>query len=62
MALQAGYPALEWGFDWEPVERRNRYFAPLRRGFLMDFSPLEAIVREALEAAVRLGAGLPGES
>lgn len=52
MALQAGYPPLEWGFDWAPDERRARYFAALRRGFAMEFSPLEALVREALEAAV----------
>ncbi len=54
MALQAGFPPLEWGFDWDPEERRGRYFAALRRGFAMDFSSLENLVREALTAAVRL--------
>jgi cell filamentation protein len=54
MALQAGFPPLEWGFDWEPEARRERYFTALRRGFAMEFSPLEALVREALESALRL--------
>ena len=53
MALQAGYPPLEWGFDWDPVRRREWYFAALRRGFAMDFSPLEALVEKAVETAVR---------
>lgn len=54
MALQAGYPPLEWGFDWDLVRRRELYFAALRRGFAMDFNPLEALVKQALETAVRL--------
>ena len=54
MALQAGYPPLEWGFDWHPVKRRELYFRALRRGLAMDFSPLEALVRKALETSVRL--------
>lgn len=53
MALQAGYPPLEWGFDWEPAARRDRYFAALRRAFAMDFRPLEALVKQSLETAVR---------
>ena len=57
MALQAGYPPLEWGFDWAPGERSERYFAAFRRGFAMEFSPLETLVREALENAVRSAAG-----
>jgi len=54
MALQAGFPPLEWGFDWDSVMRRERYFAALRRGFAMDFSPLEVLVKDALVTAVRL--------
>jgi cell filamentation protein len=54
MALQAGYPPLEWGFDWDPIRRQEEYFAALRRGFAMEFSPLEALVKNALETAVRL--------
>ncbi len=53
MALQAGYPPLEWRFDWAPEERRDRYFAALRRGFAMNFTPLETLVHEAIETAVR---------
>ena len=62
MALQAGFPPLEWGFDWNPVERRVRYFAALRRGFAMEFSPLESLVREALENAARSAEGPTDES
>jgi cell filamentation protein len=54
MVLQAGYPPLEWGFDRETELRRGRYFSALRRGFAMDFTPLEALVEEALFAAIRL--------
>jgi cell filamentation protein len=61
MALQADYPPLEWGFDWEPDARRNRYFAALRRAFALDFSPLESVVREALTTAVRLAEDPPAE-
>src|SRR5471030_1674453 len=57
MALQAGQPPLEWGFDWAPAERRERYFAALRRSFVLDFSPLEALVSEALTTAIRLTEG-----
>jgi cell filamentation protein len=54
MALQAGFPALDWGFERDTEARREKYFAALRRGFAMDFSALEGLVEEALENAVRL--------
>jgi hypothetical protein len=54
MALQAGHPPLEWGFDWSPTQKREQYFAALRRSFVLDFKPLEALVAEALTTARRL--------
>lgn len=53
MSLQAGYPPLEWAFDQNSEVRRGRYFAALRRGFVLDFSPLEELVREAIETATK---------
>ncbi|CAN5436284.1 Fic family protein [soil metagenome] len=48
MALQAGFPLLDWRFDLDTEDRRKRYFAALRRGYAMDLNALEALVREAL--------------
>jgi len=47
MAAQNGRKALDWQFDDQTEFRRERYFAALRRGFAMDFKPLEALIREA---------------
>jgi len=57
MALQAGYPSLEWEFDVNTNQRREAYFAALRQGFLMKFEPLEKLVDEAIEKALRLAEG-----
>jgi len=51
MALQGGYPPLDWGFTEQLVLRRDAYFAALRRGFAMDFKPLEELVRAGLNRA-----------
>lgn len=48
MALQVGSPPLQWGFEVETDERRNRYFAALRRAFMKDFDPLESLISSAL--------------
>ena len=52
MALQANYLPLNWKFNLNTQERQAKYFAALRRGFAMDFSALQALVREALESAL----------
>ncbi|RYG31451.1 cell filamentation protein Fic [bacterium] len=49
MSLQAGYPPLDWGFGGDTDAVRERYFAALRRAFLTDYVPLEALVAEALD-------------
>lgn len=49
MALQAGSPPLHWGFDIEPEKHRDRYFAALRRAFMKDWDPLEALISSALD-------------
>jgi len=54
MALQAGYPPLDWHLDVRPNARREEYFAAMGHGFLMNFSPLEGLVELALERAIRL--------
>jgi hypothetical protein len=51
MALQAGFAPMDYGF--EDAARRETYIAAVRRGYLQDYAPLEAIVREA----VRRGEG-----
>ena len=46
MALQAGFPPMDYGF--EDAARRETYIAAVRRGYLQDYAPLETIVREAI--------------
>jgi len=59
MSLQANFPPLDWAFDTGGDESRDRYFAALRRGFAMEFGPLESLVREALERSL---ASIPNQS
>jgi len=46
MALQAGFAPMDYGF--EDAARRETYIAAVRRGYLQDYAPLEAIVGEAI--------------
>jgi cell filamentation protein len=46
MALQAGFAPMDYGF--EDAAQRETYIAAVRRGYLQDYAPLEAIVKEAI--------------
>jgi cell filamentation protein len=46
MALQAGFPPMDYGF--EARAQREKYIAAERRGYVQDYAPLEMIVREAI--------------
>lgn len=46
MALQAGFPPMD--YEFEAPAQRERYIAAVRRGYVQDYAPLEMIVREAI--------------
>ena len=48
MATQAGFGPLAWSLG--PASARARYFAAMSRGFVKDYAPLTAVIREALRA------------
>ena len=53
MALQAGFPPLDWSFDRDTDARREEFFAALRRGFSGHNGPMETLIRQALEMSIR---------
>jgi cell filamentation protein len=46
MALQAGFAPMDYGF--EDAAQREMYIAAVRRGYLQDYAPLEAVVKDAI--------------
>jgi cell filamentation protein len=49
MAAQADGQILDWRFEEETERRQEEYFAALRKSFEKDYSPLIALVKQALD-------------
>lgn len=49
MAVQAGFPPLDWGFDGESGQKRGDYFAAMARAYAKDYGPLEKLISLALK-------------
>ncbi len=53
MALQAGLPLLDFGFI--KGKAKGRYFSAIRSGLSGNYEPIKAIIRKALQRALRRG-------
>lgn len=49
MAMQAGYPPLDWGFDLDLENKREAYFSALWEAYLKNYGPLEELISSVLK-------------
>ena len=49
MAIQAGFPPLDWGFESNTEAVRKAYFAAMARAYARDYAQLESLISSALK-------------